>query len=358
MSKKSLAGTWIVEKYEEKVVHAEGTTEEGDFSEEVDPSYAYIFYSDGTGFERFTENEFYRLRYTAGNNRLTVTYVDSEGASEEGALEFVVKDLTESKMVLATSESEAGETFTATATVSGTCGFTSIVVNYVYTGVVVTKYDITIDSGIANDTVSADMNKAAEGATVTLTATPASGYALDAWNVYKTGDSGTKVTVTSNSFTMPAYAVTVSASFAAVPTITMNTTSIVDVAAAGVSATAAGAYNLVNGASNSDVTITCDGTVVTAAGKNATAGSIDYTVAANSSSARSGWIKVKYGTEDPHEISVSQLAGVSGPSNGDVLFSTDFGSSAVALASFTGGSSYNDASTITYTASNASYVKN
>lgn len=116
VSKKNLAGTWIVDKYEEKVVHAEGTTEEGDFSEEVDPSYAYIFYSDGTGFERFTENEFYRLRYTAGSNRLTVTYVDSEGASEEGALEFVVKDLTESKMVLATSESEAGETFTATAT--------------------------------------------------------------------------------------------------------------------------------------------------------------------------------------------------------------------------------------------------
>ncbi len=241
------------------------------------------------------------------------------------------------------------------AEIGGTCGFTSIVINYVYTGA--TMYDITIDSGISNGSVSADMNKAKEGVTVTLTATPASGYALDSWNVYKTGESSTTVTISNNSFTMPAYPVTVSASFAAVPTITMNTTSITDVAAAGVSATATSAYNLINGASNSDVTITCDGTVVTAASKNATAGSINYTVDANSGSARSGWIKVKYDTEEPHEITVSQLAGISGPSNGDVLFSTDFGSSAVALASYSGGSSYNNASTISYTASNASYVK-
>ena len=218
------------------------------------------------------------------------------------------------------SSSVSGSTVTVTptnganavsASVGGTCGFTSIVVNYIYSGVVVTKYAITVDNGIANGSVSADLSEAVEGATVTLTATPASGYALDAWNVYKTGESGTKVTVSANAFTMPAYAVTVSASFAAVPTISMNTTSIADVAAAGVSATAASAYSLLNGASNNDVTITCDGTVVTAASKNATAGSIDYTVASNSGNARNGWIKVKYGTEDPHEITVSQLAGES-----------------------------------------------
>ena len=243
------------------------------------------------------------------------------------------------------------------ATVGGTCGFTSIVINYVFTGVVVTKYDITIDSDIVNGSVSASMSKAAEGATVNLTATPASGYEFGTWDVYKTGESSTKVSVTNNSFTMPAYAVTVAASFVAVPTISMNTTSIVDVAAAGVSATATSAYNLENGALNTDVTITCDGTVVTAASKNATAGSIDYTVAANSGNARSGWIKVKYGSEEPHEITVSQQAGVDTPITGTVLFSCDFGSSAIALASYTGGTSYNSASTITYTASDASKVK-
>jgi hypothetical protein len=50
-------------------------------------------------------------------------------------------------------------------------------------------------------------------------------------------------------------------------------------------------------------------------------------------------------------------SGGSGPTTGDILFSTDFGSSAVALASYTGGTSYNNASSITYTASNTTYVK-
>ena len=45
------------------------------------------------------------------------------------------------------------------------------------------------------------------------------------------------------------------------------------------------------------------------------------------------------------------------PSNGSVLFSCDFGTSAVALANYTGGTSYNNASSITYTASNADNVK-
>lgn len=107
---------------------------------------------------------------------------------------------------------ENGST-SVTATVGGTCGFTSIVVNYLYSGTPAQKYAITIASGIANGSVSADLSEAAEGATVTLTATPSSGYVLDAWDVYKTGESGTKVTVTNSTFTMPAYPVTVSASF-------------------------------------------------------------------------------------------------------------------------------------------------
>lgn len=107
---------------------------------------------------------------------------------------------------------ENGST-SVTATVGGTCGFTSIVVNYLYSGTPAQKYAITIASGIANGSVSADLSEAAEGATVTLTATPSSGYVLDAWDVYKTGELGTKVTVTNNTFTMPAYPVTVSALF-------------------------------------------------------------------------------------------------------------------------------------------------
>ena len=57
------------------------------------------------------------------------------------------------------------------------------------------------------------------GETITLAATPASGYRLKAWDVYKTGESTTKVSVSNNTFTMPAYAVTVSATFEVIPTV-------------------------------------------------------------------------------------------------------------------------------------------
>ena len=74
------------------------------------------------------------------------------------------------------------------------------------------SYNITCAT-ISNGSVSADKATAYEGETVTLTATPNSGYQFSSWDVYKTGESSTKVTVSNNSFTMPAYDVTVSAVF-------------------------------------------------------------------------------------------------------------------------------------------------
>ena len=64
------------------------------------------------------------------------------------------------------------------------------------------KYSITIES-VENGTVSADKVEAAEGATVTLTATPAEGYMTDG-DVTVTAADGTAVTVTDGKFTMPA----------------------------------------------------------------------------------------------------------------------------------------------------------
>ena len=55
------------------------------------------------------------------------------------------------------------------------------------------------------------------GEIVTLEATPNEDYVFSAWDVYKTGESSTKVSVTNNTFTMPGYAVTVNATFAADP---------------------------------------------------------------------------------------------------------------------------------------------
>jgi len=73
-------------------------------------------------------------------------------------------------------------------------------------------YTITTGSP-ANGTVDADKESAIEGATITLTASPNIGYKLKAWDVYKTGDATTKVSVSNNQFTMPAYGVTINAEF-------------------------------------------------------------------------------------------------------------------------------------------------
>lgn len=67
---------------------------------------------------------------------------------------------------------------------------------------------------VQNGTIEADKTEAAEGETVTLTATPAAGYHFGRWNVTKTATTSVEnVTVTNNTFEMPASAVTVSADF-------------------------------------------------------------------------------------------------------------------------------------------------
>lgn len=65
-----------------------------------------------------------------------------------------------------------------------------------------------------NGTYSASSTSSiTSGTAITLSATPANCYELNAWDVYKTGASGTKVSVSNNQFTMPAYNVTVGATF-------------------------------------------------------------------------------------------------------------------------------------------------
>ena len=72
-----------------------------------------------------------------------------------------------------------------------------------------TQYNITVGK-TENGTISV-ASKAAKGDTVTVTATPDSGYKLDKITVVTT--SGTDVTVTGNTFVMPGYSVTVTATF-------------------------------------------------------------------------------------------------------------------------------------------------
>ena len=65
--------------------------------------------------------------------------------------------------------------------------------------------------------INANQIVASQGTSVTLTAIPDNGYVFDSWKVYKSDDVNTVVSVNNNSFTMPAYNVTVSAVFSLQP---------------------------------------------------------------------------------------------------------------------------------------------
>lgn len=142
------------------------------------------------------------------------------------------------------------------------------------------------------------------GETITITATPTTGYTFSSWSV--TGATPASTTANPTTFTMPASDVSVIATFAIAKTITRLVASIDDVPAAGTDmGELDGAYELTN-ATDSDLTITCDGTVVTSA--DAGGGSVLYAVAPNTSSARTGWIKIAVSGGNEIEIEVNQLA--------------------------------------------------
>lgn len=83
---------------------------------------------------------------------------------------------------------------------------TTLVVDRVYA-----EHAITIASDIVNGTVATDVTAAKKGTVVTITATPAQGYTLEAITV--TGEDNTAIEVTEGKFTMPDQPVTVSATF-------------------------------------------------------------------------------------------------------------------------------------------------
>ena len=75
-----------------------------------------------------------------------------------------------------------------------------------------TYYSITLGS-VSHGSINANPRNAKSGTTISLTATPASGYSFYSWYVFKNGDMNTTVDVSGNSFTMPAFNVTVMATF-------------------------------------------------------------------------------------------------------------------------------------------------
>ena len=90
------------------------------------------------------------------------------------------------------------------------------------------QYDITLASSgsVTGGTFTASPTSACEDAEVTLSATPADGYSFAGWTVTKAASPYTDITSTNvdgNTLTMPAYGVTVNASFAPLTGITVKT---------------------------------------------------------------------------------------------------------------------------------------
>ena len=73
-------------------------------------------------------------------------------------------------------------------------------------------YSITLGN-VSHGTINASETSAKSGTTISLMATPNNGYSLYSWYVFKTGDMNTTVNVSDNSFVMPAFNVTVMATF-------------------------------------------------------------------------------------------------------------------------------------------------
>ena len=73
-------------------------------------------------------------------------------------------------------------------------------------------YDITLGT-VSHGSINTSATSAKSGTTITLNATPDSGYSLYSWYVFKTGDMNTTVPVSGSNFVMPAFDVTVMATF-------------------------------------------------------------------------------------------------------------------------------------------------
>ncbi len=103
-----------------------------------------------------------------------------------------------------------------TSSVVFTCTVSATNLTVTGSTIPVTENAITISNTIENGEVEASEETAVAGTEITLTATPAEGYELEAYTVKDASDN--TVTVTDGKFTMPASAVTVSATFKKVPT--------------------------------------------------------------------------------------------------------------------------------------------
>ena len=159
----------------------------------------------GRKAEKASEGKNYTIKATANNaniNKMYIEYKDSTNLyAQAKKIEAEIATDKKSASLMLTSD-------IISTIYNINYGTANIYIEYE-----VLSQHITVVQSTGGTISATPSDKAAKGATVTLTATPDAEYDFSSWNVYKTGDMSAKVTLSGNTFTMPDYPVTVSAVF-------------------------------------------------------------------------------------------------------------------------------------------------
>ena len=170
------------------------------------PEYARMIWDPN-----YTPAASYPITYASGLNHGSVS---GPTTASEGSTVAIVATPSAGYLVDSYTVYKTGD---ASTTVAVSSNGTFTMPDYAVTvsasfGVNNTYYNIALGS-VSHGNISANKQSALSGTSVNLTATPASGYSLYSWYVFKTSDMNTTVSVSNNSFTMPAFDVTVMATF-------------------------------------------------------------------------------------------------------------------------------------------------
>ena len=282
---------------------------------------------DGKGVTNASKSGVYTLKFGAKDEDVTVTCdgsVVTAASKNNGAITYTVAANNTTNTREGYIYVQYGNENAHTVTVS------QLVATYTLAVTNVDNGTISATAGGSNINEGSSLS-VAYGSEVTISQSAADTYSFSAWDVYKTGDSSTKVTLGNNTFTMPDHDVTVSATFVGVPTITV--TNPIEGVSASEGTYIKDAYTLHHNATRANVTVSDpDNTVVTAVSLVNEDGKISITVSGNTGSARSGSFKIKYGDEAPRTITVNQLSGQASSGGHEEITSGTFSGTTDALS--------------------------
>ena len=158
----------------------------------------------------------YNMEYAMDNQEYTLTVTANDSVAITNMYIAYSKGPVEKNEYATVSADKKSATFTFTTDTLSTIvagAMYSIPTCKIYVEYQTLAQAITVVQSTGGTISATPSDKAAKGETVTLTAIPNDEYNFNSWNVYKTGDTSAKVTVSGNTFTMPDYPVTVSATF-------------------------------------------------------------------------------------------------------------------------------------------------